>query len=589
MDTYFLPTPHAQLISGGPASGKSTYIAQQARTASCTGKDVLVVCADDRGACHMQQLLGKEACSATVLSIEALLQRIIADERTAEIAGRPLRVLDAIEEQIFFEDMRPSGIKQRRLKDLMGFLKRGWCEFADDDPDWIMTLEEQAVVDLIASNLAFTQGVLPEEVPGIAARALLASDALRSTFGAQCVFVDDYHLLCRASQACLCALAQEEITVALSSIDALPVAEQFISTTTVQDFMAANPEAHTVELEGCHRPKAIVAALNGLLRDIDTPELACAASVETDGSVEATCVEGVVDEFRLIASTILEAQRSGVDLCDIAVVATNGVWRKNLMGALAQVGIATHSISTKRPKAAFCDKRFVAKQRAQVAQQLAANANDSLAWRRWLALDDALALSAPYGKLRSIAAPQGLTLAQALRLLDADELPGAQASDPIFTDLLASWRLGLEAIGRATVTGTSESKQNAAASNSRNTTAAQAVSIGKPTDLFSREFDLVIFGGFMDGFIPSRDYFDISGLVGEAKKRAHFADVHACVNCLTSARQRVVFTAFSSCSLEMAERLQLRIMHISNAGDERICTVQQSELASLIMLAWKTA
>ena len=58
-------------------------------------------------------------------------------------------------------------------------------------------------------------------------------------------------------------------------------------------------------------------------------------------------------------------------------------------------------------------------------------AGDSIAWRQWLSFDDALGRSAAVSELRRVAQPQGLNLAEALAVLDADALPGLPADKPL--------------------------------------------------------------------------------------------------------------------------------------------------------------
>lgn len=109
-----------------------------------------------------------------------------------------------------------------------------------------------------------------------------------------------------------------------------------------------------------------------------------------------------------------------------------------------------------------------------------------------------------------------------------------------------------------------------------------AVKVGAPLDAVDREFDLVIFGGFVNGFIPSADYCDPAAMVGAARERAHVADIQALYRVVASARHGVVFTGFSECSLEAAERLKLHIARIKLKRGVRMCAIEPSLYASFV-------
>ena len=91
---------------------------------------------------------------------------------------------------------------------------------------------------------------------------------------------------------------------------------------------------------------------------------------------------------------------------------------------------------------------------------------------------------------------------------------------------------------------------------------APAVAIAAPEDLFGRTFDVVIFGGFVNGFIPSRDMCDSGAAIALAEHRA---------------TKRLLFTSFESCDLETAERLRLHIPRIHLRSGVRTCDIHPSD------------
>ena len=106
--------------------------------------------------------------------------------------------------------------------------------------------------------------------------------------------------------------------------------------------------------------------------------------------------------------------------------------------------------------------------------------------------------------------------------------------------------------------------------------ATPAVAVGSPEDLFGRTFDVVIFGGFVNGFIPSRDMCDPGVVVGGARTRQEAADRAAIALAEQRATRRLLFTSFESCDLETAERLRLHIPRIHLRSGVRTCNIEPS-------------
>jgi len=104
-----------------------------------------------------------------------------------------------------------------------------------------------------------------------------------------------------------------------------------------------------------------------------------------------------------------------------------------------------------------------------------------------------------------------------------------------------------------------------------------AVAIAAPEDLFGRTFDVVIFGGFVNGFIPSRDMCDSGVVVGGARTRQEAADRAAIALAEQRATRRLLFTSFKSCDLETAERLRLHIPRIHLRSGVRTCDIHPSD------------
>ena len=500
--------------------------------------------------------------------------RILADPRAQRAIGRGGRVLSRAEEAVFYEDLKTCGLKRRRLRELWAFLQCGLANLNDGDPNWIQTTEERAILDLARDILAFEDAILPGEVVNLAVHALEVEPTLRQRFGSPVVLADDYLLMSPASQRLVNLLATSKIAVAGSEKAALPAFEPYPCATGFEEFEAAHAPLQRVTLE---------APFHALDRAWEAaPDLA--------------------GEMGLIARTIAEELAGGTSPGAIAVVCVNRTWRANLQRALASVGIPAASLghaALKAPKGDLVPAND--DERERVLRQLrdsnmqragsctprahagindpaiqhnppASPCGDSIAWRQWLSFDDALGRSAAVSELRRVAQPQGLNLAEDLAALDADALPGLPATSPFAQSLLAPYREAQGLLAERRENGHPPISTSAATPKSP----APAVAIAAPEDLFGRTFDVVIFGGFVNGFIPSRDMCDPGVVVGGARTRQEAADRAAIALAEHRATKRLLFTSFESCDLETAERLRLHIPRIRLKGGVRVCDIEPS-------------
>ena len=464
---------------------------------------------------------------------------ILADPLAQQATGRGGRVLSRAEEAVFYEDLKTCGLKRRRLRELWAFLLCGLANLSDSDPNWIQTTEEQAILDLARDILAFEGAILPGEVVNLAVRALETEPTLRQHFGSPVVLADDYLLMSRASQRLVNLLAADKIAVAGNEDDALPAFEPYPCPTGFAEFEKAYSPLQRVTFEASF--PAIERAWK------EAPDLP--------------------GEMGLIARTIAEELACGTDPRAITVVGTNRTWRTNLQRALASVGIPAAPLGHPALKAPKGDLASTSKEdRERVLRLLAVDHGNAIAWRQWLSFDDALGRSAAVSELRCVAQPQGLNLAEALAALDDDALPGLPAESPFAQSLLAPYR---EAQRLLREEAPSVSPEPA-------THPTPAVAIAAPEDLFGHTFEAVIFGGFVNGFIPSRDMCDPGVIVGGARARQETTDRAAIALAEQRTTRRLLFTSFESCDLETAERLRLHIPRIRLRNGVRTCDIEPS-------------
>lgn len=622
--------PSVECIIGGPACGKTTALLERAQACAESGEgSVVYVCASRAAAERARWAISLwHRGSIEVKTGLELAREVLSDERyTAR--GLRNRLVGRAEQRALMEDVKVCGIKRRRLRELVAFLECGWSNLADEDPAWLKTNEEELVAGLVRGNLEFTGGVLACEASALALRAVRDDAALRASYARDHVFVGDYERLGRATQFLVNELAAASIVAAAGDVPPVTSAvssaagdEPYPWAEGVHELLAARPAAVVERLSSCYRPSSVVQLLNALRADdsLGAAELS-AASRDSDAArgrpssaalpPDASCTDGdfagvlgpvmadgIVEEFSDIAQRIEQAIEQGVSPSRIFVAGTNRMWRANVVRYLRQAGIA--------------------------AQELAGNVRlGTSAMRVLVGEGDPLCRSVQIARLREIAQPQGLRLEEALSALAAGTLEGADANDPLLDGLIdAYWiargkcaesaeRLMTEGAkgptaekmrGANIISSESGARDNAYGSIYGGTCGGgahgdpraaahggtcgdahdDAVMVGAPLDAVDHEFDLVIFGGFVNGFIPSADYCDSAAMVGAARERAHAADIQALYRAVASAQRGIVFTGFSECSLEAAERLKLHIARIKLKRGVRMCSIEPSAYASFV-------
>lgn len=581
---------------------------------------VLVLCASPAMAEHMQNMIarnleesdkGNETVSQAnliqVMTAREVAWEIMSDPATYAHDGRKPHLFDSLESDLLFEDMKPLGIKRRRLRELLAFIYRGFNDRADDDPDWIKTTEEEACIDLLRKNLCFTGSIIAEQLHNLASRALENDTQLRQRHVRTHVIVDDYLLIGRASQAIANLLADKSIAIAADESSSATAEDQYPYREGLDEFFAANPHAQTQHLDCCHRPAHIVSVIENLLADesaesagFTTPiqdenaantDLTAAADDESE-SIQVHMASDLVEECRWICETVTQIKDGESDVNDILIVGMNAVWRLNVARALGTCDIPVTFLGKKHSRLDYSTVDLSSPIAQKIVSRIATNEDDSAAWRTWCAFGDALGASASIAQLRDRALSQDLQLAEALKRLSRGSLDGADAADVLLAPLKDAYIRGLsaaanvqrhcEAAERHRLAEAQDLDNNAhyPANRDRATSAAGGpnVLMASPQDLLGCEADLVIFGGFVNGFIPSREHCDTGVLVGEKRKREDAANRQAMRSCLASARKQIIFSGFTSCGLETAERLNLHVARIILRDSVRTSIIEPSDM-----------
>ena len=216
-------TPTATLIEGGVGCGKTTALV--ARVAAlledgATPENMLMLAATPDAArvlgARLTEAAGERGNAIDVTCARDVALGLLASEEGRAFSGRAGRLVTPLELGFIMEDMKTSGLKQRRLREMLKFFYRNWTELAggaEDDDGWLIPGEEADVHALLKDVLHFTGGILEPEASAMAVRFLLACPEVLASAQRTHVLVDDYQMHSRASQHLANLLARDSVTV----------------------------------------------------------------------------------------------------------------------------------------------------------------------------------------------------------------------------------------------------------------------------------------------------------------------------------------------------------------------------------------
>lgn len=591
----------ALLVTGGVGTGKTQRLVERAAALlaeNAAAGNVLVLCATPQAARLFSERLtarvgAKRAAGATVATARALALDVLADDGARRWSGREPRLLTAFEETFLMEDMKVSGLRPKRLREMLKFFYRSWTELADDDPDWLLPGEETDVHTLLKENLVFMRAVIEPEAANLAARYLREHDEARAAHSYAHVLMDDYACASRASQTLANLVATCSIAVTGDAETCIETYDSYPYAAGIDEFLATHPDAACEHL------------------DADAPDAVERVALASD-TPEA--------EFEQVARTVAEAVAAGTPARQIVVAVPNSVWSRNIAAALHTQGVPAEALAISQPlRGDVRDNARCTPARIATALNLVANPDDTAAWRCWCGFGDYLVNSAAFASLRTCAKERSIGLVDALEMLsenDCEHVVGAQRVATAYKDgraLIEQVRglRGTTLLDELTriVTDGAESQApavlrelylehgNAADENPESHYDADAAAMARrmaerllaptlevadavavvPYDLacgFSPS--LLVVAGFVNGFIPSRDYFDATVTPPERQEKMRAVDERR-VRALTGkAGRAVALSYFTSTDLESAGKLKLKISRIRLKNGIRTCTIEPS-------------
>lgn len=359
-------------------------------------KDVLVLCADPTSAARMQaelaavraegagQAAGAGWAEGTgevrVLTCRELACAVLADPDSAAATGMSFslgraRLLSAYETDFLMEDVKTLGARPKRLREMLKFFYRGWTELADEDPEWLFTVEEIDTFEFLTCELQYLGAMMEPQASNLATKALRMEGRVRERFVRKHVFVYGYQSLSRASQLFCQLVAGEELVAGAGPDMGVDVFESYAYPAGVEDFVRLNPAAKVVE--------------------VDTQ------GVAGDKVCDARSWKTPADEVEGTADAIVAAVEAGMNAEDIAVVTFHPWWTQQMARALQARGLQANAwLGAPKLHGDIRELDRCLGLRTVTLLRLLADEHDGMAWRSWFGFGDYLARSNQFAEMR---------------------------------------------------------------------------------------------------------------------------------------------------------------------------------------------
>ena len=618
----------ATRIVGGVGCGKTQELIERVCSLLSNGEkaeSVLALCATPQACESFTLRLGTAAKAAgvnadgvTATTPRALALEVLSDAEAVRWSGREPRLLTAYEELFLLEDMKVSGLRPKRLREMLKFFYRSWTELADDDPSWLLAGEESNVHKLLKGNLAFTRSIAEPEAGNLAVNYLRGHAGARDAHSFAHVLVDDYQRISKASQLLADLVAAETLTIAGDRAACVQVYDSYPYAAGLDEFMDAHEGAEDIELSACHACAAGAAAASKLLADPAMQSIAFHVA-EGVAAGQTTMLEAKLpeDEFGAVARFVADAVAGGMSPADVTVATPNGVWSRNIVKALLAAKVPAQALTDRQPvRGDIRDNDRCVPARVLTALDLVADPDNALAWRCWCGYGDWLANSSAMANLRKYAAEQDKDLVGSLRDMangaltanedDVDRIVGAQRVGAAYEAGLAliesasglegtalldkvaemvTSQQGATAPGIVSTLCLGEQDNSAAAMARRfrnrllapRVDAASAVQVIPYDQVAGLSPKVLVIAGFVNGFIPCCEYFDSAEMPLDKQKKEHAKDARRVYAMAGKASEQLVISRFTTASLETAGVMKLHIGRIRLQDGKRMCVIEPSD------------
>lgn len=602
--TNYLEGAWACVLAGGPGTGMTSAMVHQAaalvEAGGHVGELLLVgpsLTAAQALAEQVAGLLGVESTSLRVATPILLGRQILEAAHNAGDTSVRARVLEPFEESVLFEDIKVTGVRERRLKELLKFLERGWSEMRDGDEGWLVTGEEKLVSSTARRCLRALGACLPCEVCAEALRVGLVPSA-----GARWVVADGYRAMGRASQRLVRLLAQEGLVVGWDTLGGLRGEEPYGYDEGLDELSAeAGEGSELVKLEVGVQAVGPARALDNVLaqRCLEGQGI-CAPLHAGDGrtGVFETCVCGdLAQEMGVVADAVERALERGDAPEEVFVAVPTDAWGRRAVRALKDRGIAADALSQK--PALLGDFREPARCGAEMvcaALRLVADPSDAPALRCWCAMGDYLGLSQAIRAVYEECEARCVGFAEALagdtasavghRLDDLRDLRdavcrlrGGELVRAVCARVVPDGEVSAELVGLLGELGDCEDAAQLVARVAERLAMpvfGPGVRVGGWDALLGQVPKTVVLCGLANGLVPRASYFDLERAGADAQDRMHLRLVTRLAQVVGAPSEALSCTAFEQAGIVEAEKLGLVSKRVCLRGGRRVCELTPS-------------
>ena len=553
-----------------------------------------------------------DAGEVQVLTCRELACAVLTDPDSAAATGMSFssgraRLLGAYETDFLMEDVKTLGARPKRLREMLKFFYRGWTELADEDPEWLFTVEEIDTFEFLTCELQYLGAMMEPQVSNLATKALRMEGQVRERFACKHVFVYGYQSLSRASQLLCQLVAGEELVAGAGPDMGVDVFESYAYPAGVEDFARLNPAAEVVEVG--------------------------AQGVAGDKVCDAHSWKTPADEVEGTADAIAAAVEAGTNAEDIAVVTFHPWWTQQMARALQTRGLQANAwLGAPKLHGDIRELDRCLGLRTVTLLRLLADEHDGMAWRSWFGFGDYLARSNQFAEMRrrvcGMHIGEGCTVAAskrtevraqevasacgkgatcgdardacgegAAKLSAHDDVHGDLAAygidldsdlKPLFAEVrdlrgpkllaylvetLAGPDVPLPASVRPLLAlGPDADAAQMVAELDRlqffsGVPARAGVTVASFAALADIDFDQVFIVGFANGLFPRADYFDLTKVTVDKQAKMGERDAHAARAMAGLGTRGLHVSSFERCERMLADRMGVKQVRIYAAND----------------------
>ena len=413
-----------------PCRGAEQAILSKLDSVCAAGKSALLLCVDETSAYNYRAELAAQNVESvftaqSIVTVQDMALKILRDAAVQKACGRNCRLIDGNENDVLLEDVKVTGIKPKRLREMLKFFYNSIANCADEEPGWLISGEEQKVYSVLMENLEQRKSVLSYELSSMAYKGAMGSDQGIERFGANVVVAEGFDLMSKSSQRLARALAGELFIATGSGYNVASASEPYPNT---QGFAELYEDDGTQVLE------------------------LAAPAIRLSASVRAGKTPG--EEFCIIAQSVKELLADGAQPADILIGTPNRVWSGKILQALEAAGIAvTHDNGSGKLKG---DPRLLEDAGAIAARaffRLQLDADDVTALRTWIGIGDWLLCSEPFLEMLAHAKINDMSVLDAIRDLHSN--PSKAADMVLFHKVEARLKM-LDELNDAFASGSKE-------------------------------------------------------------------------------------------------------------------------------------